>query len=345
MTDNPAWSIVAAMSALPIVVAGAGLIGRRHIATIRKSSHAVLAGIADPAAETFASELGVAWAADLETLLDRVKPAGAILATPNALHVSGALACIARGVPVLIEKPVAGTLADAVAIADAAETARVPTLVGHHRRHNPILRAARKAVREGLLGEIVSATALSLFLKPDPYFDVAWRTGADGGPVLINLIHDIDALRFAVGEIVEAKAFVSSALKRRPVEDNAVAAVRFANGALGTLAVSDAAVSPWSWELTSGENESYPRQDDASCLFLSGTKGALDLPHLTLRHYPGNAGWMDPLASRRLPVTPGDSYALQLAHFVALARGEAESVIDARDAARNLEIALAIRNA
>lgn len=333
------------MSTLPIVVAGAGLIGRRHIATIRKSAAATLVGIADPAAEAFAVELGVAWAADLEILLDRVKPAAVILATPNALHAAGARTCIARGLPVLIEKPVAGTLADARAIADAAEAAKVPTLVGHHRRHNPILHAARAAIRAGLLGEIVSATALSLFLKPDPYFDVAWRTGPDGGPVLINLIHDIDALRFLVGEIAEVKSFVSSALKRRPVEDNAVAAIRFENGALGTLAVTDAAAAPWSWELTSGENENYPRQSDASCLLLAGTQGALDVPQLVLRHYAGKAGWMDPLSSRRLPVLPGNSYANQLAHFVALARGQVASAIDARDAARSLEVALAVRSA
>lgn len=335
------------MAKLSIAIAGAGLIGQRHIATIGKSSGASLAGIADPApaAERFAAELGVPWAADFEALLDRVKPAAAILATPNSLHASGALACIARGVPVLIEKPVAGTLAEARAIADAAEVAKVPTLVGHHRRHNPILRAARQAVRDGLLGEIVSACALSLFLKPDPYFEVAWRTGPDGGPVLINLIHDIDALRFVAGEIAEVKAFASSALKGRPVEDNAVAALRFANGALGTLSVSDAAVAPWSWELTSGENESYPRQVDASCLLLAGTKGALDVPQLTYRHYAGAAGWMDKMAARRLNAPPGDSYENQLAHFVALARGEVASEIDAANGLRNLEIAIAIRDA
>lgn len=333
------------MSKLSIAIAGAGLIGRRHIATIRKSSGASLVGVADPApsAEKLAAELGVPWSPDLETLLDRVKPAAAILATPNSLHAPGALACVARRIPVLIEKPVAGSIAEARAIADAAEAAKTPTLVGHHRRHNPILRAARQAVRDGLLGDIVSASALSLFLKPDPYFEVAWRTGPDGGPVLINLIHDIDALRFAVGEIVEVKAFASSALKGRPVEDNAVAALRFANGALGTLAVSDAAAAPWAWELTSGENENYPRQADASCLFLAGTKGALDVPQLTYRHYAGAAGWMEKMSARRLDATPGDSYANQLAHFVALARGEVPSEIDARDGLRNLEVALAIR--
>ncbi|MFY7781112.1 MAG: Gfo/Idh/MocA family oxidoreductase, partial [Tagaea sp.] len=80
------------MEKLRIAVAGAGLIGRRHIATIRASRVASLAGIADPspAAAAFAAECGVPWAADLEALLDRVKPAAAILATPNALHASGA---------------------------------------------------------------------------------------------------------------------------------------------------------------------------------------------------------------------------------------------------------------
>lgn len=335
------------MEKLRIAVAGAGLIGRRHIATIRASRGASLAGIADPspAAAAFAAECGVPWAADLEALLDRVKPAAAILATPNALHASGALCCIARRVPVLIEKPVAGRLSEALAIADAAEAAGVPTLVGHHRRHHPILRAARDAIREGRLGRIVAAVAMTLFLKPDLYFQTAWRIGPDGGPVLINLIHDIDALRFLVGEIAEVKAMASGALKSRPVEDTAVAAMRFESGALGTLAVSDAAVSPWSWELTSGENPAYPRQTDASCLFLTGTQAALDVPQLSLRRYAGAAGWLDPLSVERLAVGAGDALDLQLAHFVRLARGECPSESDARDAARSLAVALEVRAA
>jgi len=88
-----------------IAVIGAGQFGRRHIETIRNEPQCELAGVADPA---YSGEKAFA---DYREMLDRVMPNGVIVATPNALHVPVGLACVERGVPMLMEKPIAETVA------------------------------------------------------------------------------------------------------------------------------------------------------------------------------------------------------------------------------------------
>ncbi|HEX6720032.1 MAG TPA: Gfo/Idh/MocA family oxidoreductase, partial [Burkholderiaceae bacterium] len=182
-------------------------------------------------------------------------------ATPNGLHTPITLDALARGAAVLVEKPIADTLEQGARICEASRATGLPVLVGHQRRHNPIIRKARALIAAGALGRPVSATVLCTWLKPQDYFDAAWRRQKGGGPILINLIHDIDLMRHLYGEIVSVQALTSNAVRGHEVEDTAVAALRFANGALGTVTVSDTAVAPWNWDLSAGEAERFPRQD------------------------------------------------------------------------------------
>lgn len=330
---------------LSLGVAGAGLIGRAHIQRILRSPDCRLAAIADPAPDAAgqAREIGVPLHADLDTMLAKETLDGVIVATPNAAHADNALACIARGLPVLIEKPLAETAEKGERIAEAAERAGIPVLVGHHRRHNPILAHARALIRGGALGRIATASAFTTFLKPAPYFDTAWRREPGGGPVLINLIHVIDDLRFMLGEIAEIQAMGSNTLRGFPVEDSAAALLRFESGALGTVALSDAAAAPWSWELTSGENAAYPKTEE-DCYLIAGTDSSLAVPSLRRWRYAGNASWTAPLSVDRLEVADADPLDLQTAHFCAVIRGDAKPVIDARDALRTLIATLAIHD-
>ncbi len=150
----------------------------------------------------------------------------------------------------------------------------------------------------GRLGQLTAVVGLWLLKKPDDYFEVAWRREQGGGPLLINLIHDIDNLRFICGEIVEVQALdveqASAASRSRTLPR---CSLRFANGALGTVTVSDATPAPWSWELTAGENAVYPRQDQP-CYVFAGTNGSLSVPTMELWSYPQNPGWHAPLARR-----------------------------------------------
>jgi len=327
-----------------IAVIGAGLIGRKHLGILKEDPAFEVAGIADPSpqAEAYARENGFAYFSDPEALLDKTKPDGAVIANPNALHRATALLCIARKIPTIVEKPVADTLADAHAIVEAAAKANVPVLTGHHRRHNPIMQAARDLVASGALGRIVAANGTWLHRKPDDYYDVTWRREAGGGPILINAIHDIDCLRMVVGEIETVQATASSNTRGFPVEDTAAAVLKFANGAIGTFIVSDATTSPWNWESTSRESAITPYELE-NCFIVAGTRGSLSIPQLQHWCYDKPEGaWADPLTRRTLPVRHADPYPRQLHHFARVIRGEEKPVIDAAEGARTLAATLAI---
>lgn len=329
-----------------MAVIGAGAIGRMHVERARLHPHAQVVAIADPspAAEQFARAEGLRWFADYAALLDEVRPEGAIVATPNATHVDVGLTCVARGVPALLEKPVADRVEDTLRLDRAAREANVPLLVGHHRRHNPILRRAREIVQSGRLGKPVAANALATFYKPDGYFGVQWRRETGGGPVLINLIHDIDIMRFLFGEIVEVQAQTSSGVRGFAVEDTAAVLLRFASGALGTLVVSDTAAAPWNWDLVAGEAAHYPRQQE-NAHFLIGTDASLTLPQLDVWEYRSGKGWHEPLTVERSTPHAGDPYHEQLRHFAAVIAGEEAPVCAVDDGARTLAATLAVHQA
>ena len=335
-----------ASTRLPVAVIGAGAIGRLHIETALRSPHVALAAIADPteAAEELARRLNVPWYADHRKMLDDGAAKAAVVATPNATHAEVGLHCIEHGLPVLVEKPVADSLENAQRLCAAATQAKVPLLVGHQRRHNPILRRARHLIGQGALGKPVSATAMATWLKPDAYFELDWRRRAGGGPVLINLIHDIDLLRFLLGEVVSVQAMTSSHTRGFEVEDTAAVTLRFENGALGAISVTDAAVAPWNWDLTAGEAAHYPRQDVDSH-FLCGTEGSLTLPRLDLWRYRDSRGWHEPLTRERTTVHQADPYAEQLRHLRAVAEGVEAPVCSGLDGLRTLEATLAVHDA
>jgi predicted dehydrogenase len=327
-----------------IGVIGAGLIGRRHIGILNDDPAFEVAGIADPSprAEAYARENGFAYFKDTEALLDKARPEGAIIANPNAMHRETALAAIARKIPAIIEKPVADTVADAIAIVEAARSAGVPMLTGHHRRHNPIMQAARDFVAGGGLGKVVAVNGTWLHRKPDDYFNMTWRREAGGGPILINAIHDIDCLRMVVGEIESVQAAVSNSVRGFPVEDTAAAVLTFSNGALGTFIVSDTTASPWNWEATSRESAITPPELE-NCFTVAGTRGGLTIPQLQHWSYDKPDGaCADPLARRTLPVRHADPYPRQLHHFARVIRGEEPPVIDAAEGLRTLAATLAI---
>jgi predicted dehydrogenase len=338
------------MTQLNIAVAGAGLIGRRHIELVQESPSCALAAIVDPSpdAAAIAAKAGVPLYADLGALFAAQKPDGIVLATPNHLHVAQAFECIQARVPALIEKPVAHTLEEGERLLRAADEANARLLVGHHRAHSPILAQAREVVREGLLGKLVAVSGSAMFYKPDDYFDAApWRREAGGGPILINLIHEIGNLRSPCGEIVAVQAMASSATRGFPVEDTVAINLRFANGALGTFLLSDTAASPRSWEQTSQENKSYPTYPDEDCYVIAGTNGSLSVPTMRLKTYARNEdrSWWKPFRESTMDLQRDDPLERQLAHFCDVILGKAEPLVSVRDGLQNLRVTQAIAEA
>ena len=334
------------MQPVRLLLIGAGVIGRTHIDRIGRDPHLALAGIAEPSAagKALAEQLGVPWAASHLELLERTQAQGAIVATPNASHVGMAIDCLERGVAALVEKPVADTVTEALALVQAQQRTGVPVLVGHHRRHNPINTRARSILQEGRLGRVVTANVMCTVLKPDAYFDAAWRRQPGGGPVLINLIHEIDMLRFLCGEITEVQALSSNAVRGFAVEDTAAAVLRFASGALGTVVLSDAAASPWCWDFCAAEQDQYPRQDVQSH-FIAGTHGSLSLPDLALWNYRGERSWHAEMTLEKTFVHKADAYSRQLQHFAAVIEGRDAPLCSAVDGLRTLQATLAVAEA
>ena len=335
------------MAKVAIAVAGAGLIGREHIRVIRESDSARLSAIVDPspAAAEIARQAEVPLYRSLGELFDRAKPDGVVLGTPNQLHVEQGLECVRAGVPALIEKPVATSVAEGRRFCEAAEAANARILVGHHRIHSPILAQARAVVQSGRLGPIVAVIGAALFYKPDDYFDQApWRREPGGGPILLNMIHEVGNLRAMVGEIVAVQAFASNATRKHPVEDTVAINLRFANGALGTFLLSDTAASPKSWEQTSQENSSYPTYPDEDCYVIAGTDGSLAVPTMRLKTYARreDRSWWKPFETGVAEMVRADPLARQVEHFCAVIRGEAKPLVSARDGLQNLRVTEAV---
>lgn len=338
------------MAALKIAVAGAGLIGRAHMAVMAQSNSCVLAAIADPAdaAKQLAAEKGVPWFATLEELLASTQPDGMVLATPNALHVQQALQCIEAGVPVLVEKPIAHTVEQAQQLVQVVQDKHAKVLVGHHRAHSPIMAQARAIVQSGRLGRLVSVMGSAMFYKPDHYFDEApWRRAAGGGPILINLIHEIHNLRILCGDVVSVQAMSSNAVRGFEVEDTVSINFRFANGVLGSFMLSDTAASARSWEQTSQENKSYSSYDDEDCYVIAGTMGSLSVPTMRLKAYAKaeDASWWKPFEVSRETLQRADPLVAQMAHFSEVIQGKAQPLVSARDGLQNLLVVEAITQA
>jgi predicted dehydrogenase len=331
-----------------IAVAGAGVIGRRYVELIQASNRAELCAVVDMTTEArdFAEVAGVPHFIDLEDLLNAKVADGIILATPNHLHANGIMKCAEAGVSALIEKPVVGSLDELAEVIETVERCGVPMLVGHHRRHSSVLQEARRIVQTGELGRLVSVQASAQFSKPEQYFLTApWRTAIGGGPILINLIHDLDALRFVCGEIIRVQAFASHATREFEVEDTVSVTMEFANGALGTFLLSDAAATPMSWEQTSGENPDYARTQDVDCYNFSGTQGSLAVPTMRRWSYPGAPSWFNPFEFQATEIVKNDPLVAQLEHYCDAVAGTAKPLVSVADAGESLRLVEAVRRA
>lgn len=333
------------MAPIRIAVIGAGLIGRRHAALIAASVECELAGICDPspAAAVVAQQYGVPYFQDYTDLLAQVPMDGAIIATPNALHVSIGIACAQRSIDLLVEKPIADTVADGEQLIEAAERGGIQLMVGHYRRFHPLIQATRAMIQRGDLGRLVAVSVLWALQKPDAYYDVQWRTQPGGGPVLINTIHDIDNLRFTCGEIEQVYALTSAGARGAAVEDTATISCVLADGVLGSIIISDATPSPWSYESTMFENADFAHAAE-NCYFFMGDKASLAFPRMELWHYAHEeqTAWQHPLAKQQLHIESADPLQKQLSHFCRVIQREETPLVTGLEGLRTLAATLAI---
>jgi predicted dehydrogenase len=218
-------TIIGAERPLRVGVIGVGIMGSNHARVFAGLPGTELVGIADPdskQAEFVANTLGCNAVDDVESLLDLGLDAVTI-AAPTHLHRDIALACIARSVHVMVEKPVASTVEEGREIIDAAGRAGVTLMVGHVERFNPAVEAIKEAIRSE---DILSIAITRVGPFPPRMSNV--------GVVIDLAVHDIDLIRwFTDSDIVEVQPQLSSAVAER--EDIALLQFRTASGVLAHI--------------------------------------------------------------------------------------------------------------
>jgi predicted dehydrogenase len=198
---------------LRVLVAGTGSIGRRHVDSIRNivpEARFELLRRSD-AEDEFARSIGATISTDLGAALSS-RPDAAIIATPSAHHADLAVACLQAGIPMYIEKPVVTDRAQWQAVSAAARAAAdLPVLCGCNLRFLPSLARARQLIREGAIGRVVRVSMQVGQWLPD------WRPGGDfrtsysasraqGGGVVFDLVHELDAALWIFGEFERMQA-------------------------------------------------------------------------------------------------------------------------------------------
>lgn len=337
------------MDKIALAVVGPGLIGNTHIRLIQENPACTLKAIVapdNPHNYPKAAKANVPLYHTIPELLEREKLDGIIISSPSNFHIEQAIICVNAGIPALVEKPLATSYEDGLRLLQQVKDRQAKLIVGHHRVHSPIMKTAMEIIRGGSLGSLVAITGAALLYKPSDYFQKGpWRKEIGGGPILINLIHEICNYRLLCGEIAAVQAIASNRRRNYPVEDTVVINFEFKNGALGSFVLSDTAASSRSWEHSSGENPDFPCYPDEDCYTVSGTRGSLSIPTMRIRKFKdGTEGsWLQRLEEQTFSFVRADPLAVQLEHFLNVIRGKEEPIVTAYEGLQNVKVIEAIR--
>lgn len=287
------------MSKIRFVVVGAGLIGPRHAELVLRTPQCSLFAIVDRSAR--GSEVAARFNALHFRTVDEMflfchqyrvdYPDAAVVATPNSSHASVSVQLASKGIHLLVEKPLASSPEECRSLIEFCDSRGVVLLVGHHRRFNPYIVAAKAHMAK--IGTPVMVQGVWALKKCSDYFaEKPWRRSHHhgGGTLMINLIHDLDLLQYLLGPIQRVYAEVLP--KQRPqegpgnhVDEGAALTLRFVSGCCGTFVCSDNVTSPFNFEAGTGENPLIPRNNDMAGFYrLFGSRGTLSVPDFTLYH-------------------------------------------------------------
>lgn len=196
------------------------------------------------------------------------------------------------------------------------------------------------------LGRVVAVNGLWTLYKPPEYFDAPteWRRLASAGPVLINLIHDVDILHYLFGPIVRVFAEGATSQRGHPAEEGAAITLKFANGIVGTFILCDAVASPYNFESGTGENPTI-YQTGQDFYRILGTNGTLSVPDMTLWSYgDGRKSWTEAIQAQTLDVQDTKvPFELQIEHFARVVRGQEAPNCSGIEGLRAVAVCEAIR--
>jgi UDP-N-acetyl-2-amino-2-deoxyglucuronate dehydrogenase len=239
------------------VTRGFGIVGAGVIAAIHADAIALLSksrlpdarlvavtDVAAGAAAAFAAARGCAAEPDLDALLARRDVEVVCVCVPSGLHATIGVEAAKAGKHLVVEKPIDVSLDAADRLIDAARAAGVALTVISQHRFDPGLVELKRLLDDGALGRLALGEASTKWYRTQAYYDSApWRGtwAMDGGSLMNQGVHYVDLLRWCMGPPAEVTAVCSTQAHQVEVEDTALAIVRFASGAVGTILSSTAA--------------------------------------------------------------------------------------------------------
>jgi predicted dehydrogenase len=316
----------------PIGVAliGTGFWGRRLGAAVQRVPELALVTCYsrdEAKRNSFASDFGCEAAATFDRAIEHPRVQGVLLVTPNHRHREGALAAVARGKHLFVEKPIADELAEAREMRAACRAASLTLMVGHCFRRLGAARKVKQLLEEGALGEVVLAEAnfsLPGSLTPDKWR--FYRETCPGGPLMQLGIHHADTLQYWLGPVQRVWGSFAHLVTEAEIDDVGVAVLEFANGAKGSLASSYVSPKTFSLRLY-GSEAVLDYQTD-----MSVWPKAEEMDPATVLTLRTNAG------SEQIPFQPHDMLAEELSEFAACMRGEAAPETGVDEALLALEV-------
>lgn len=223
-----------------IAIIGCGRIAPRHAQSILSLPDVKLAAVCDlieSRARHFSETYGGVSYVDYQRVLEREDIDLVHICVPSGLHAELGQAAARAGKHVLVEKPIALNLADADALIRTCQQAGVTLGVVLQNRFNPPMQDLRHAVDENQLGKLLLGNATVRWYRPQEYYEDGWHGtwAMDGGALMNQAIHHIDALQWFLGEPHSVFAYTATQAHQIETEDTGVAVVRFKGGALGVI--------------------------------------------------------------------------------------------------------------
>jgi predicted dehydrogenase len=249
---GPAAARPASSGSVGAVTRGFGIVGAGIIAAVHADAIAMLpdarlvavTDVAAGAARDLAAARGCAAEPSLDDLLARRDVDVVCVCVPSGLHAEVGVRAAKAGKHLVVEKPIDVTLEAADRLIAAARQAGVALTVMSQHRFDPGVTKLKRLIDDGALGRLVLGEASTKWYRTQAYYDSApWRGtwAMDGGALLNQGIHYVDLLRWCMGPVTEVTAVCTTAAHAVEVEDTALAIVRFASGAAGTIMATTAA--------------------------------------------------------------------------------------------------------
>ena len=339
---------------------GCGKVGHLHAAALQTLPESEFVSVCARSAEkanAFAAKYRVAAFTDVKEMIAKANVEAVCIGTPHPQHAAPSIAALQSGAHVLVEKPLAASLADGDAMLSAARTSKKILSTICQRRFYPPCQRIHRALQEGKLGRPILGTATIFGWRDEAYYrSDPWRGRwqDEGGGVLVNQApHQLDLLLWYFGEVEEVFGYWAN-LNHPSIEvdDTAVAVVCFKNGALGNIVVSNSQ-NPAIHARVSvhGENgASVGVQTDGGAMFVAGMSEILEPPFNDLWTIRGEEHflpkWKEEDAQLFKSVNPMEYFhRLQIQDFLRAIIEQRPPSITGEDGRRTVELFTAIYRA